>query len=115
MILCGGLGPTQDDITREAIALVMGVALVRSAEMAERIRALFASRGRAMAANNLRQADIPDGAQPIPEMPGTAPGPDLPARRAGDLRGAGRAARDADHGRRDRDPGPAAPRRRPRR
>jgi len=74
VILCGGLGPTQDDITREAIADVMGVPLIRSPEMAERIRALFASRGRQMAANNLRQADIPDGAVPIPEMPGTAPG-----------------------------------------
>jgi nicotinamide-nucleotide amidase len=74
VILCGGLGPTQDDITREAIAEVMGVPLIRSPDMAERIRALFASRGRQMAANNLRQADIPDGAVPIPEMPGTAPG-----------------------------------------
>jgi competence/damage-inducible protein CinA-like protein len=74
VILCGGLGPTQDDITREAIAEVMGVPLVRSAEMAERIRALFAARGRVMAANNLRQADVPEGAAVIPEMPGTAPG-----------------------------------------
>jgi nicotinamide-nucleotide amidase len=74
VILCGGLGPTQDDITREAIAAVMGVPLIRSPEMAEKIRALFASRGREMAANNLRQADIPDGAKFIPEMPGTAPG-----------------------------------------
>jgi nicotinamide-nucleotide amidase len=74
VITCGGLGPTQDDITREAIAEVMGVPLVRSPEMAERIRALFAARGRPMAANNLRQAAIPEGAVPIPEMPGTAPG-----------------------------------------
>jgi nicotinamide-nucleotide amidase len=74
VILCGGLGPTQDDITREAIAEVMGVPLVRSAEIAEKIRALFASRGREMAANNLRQADVPEGAAVIPEMPGTAPG-----------------------------------------
>jgi competence/damage-inducible protein CinA-like protein len=74
VILCGGLGPTQDDITREAIALVMGVPLVRSAEIADKIRALFASRGREMAANNLRQADVPVGASAIPEMPGTAPG-----------------------------------------
>jgi nicotinamide-nucleotide amidase len=74
VILCGGLGPTQDDITREAIAQAMGVPLVRSAELAERIRALFATRGREMAANNLRQADVPEGASVIPEMPGTAPG-----------------------------------------
>ena len=74
VILCGGLGPTQDDITREAIAEVLGVSLVRSEEIAERIRALFAARGRAMAANNLRQADVPEGASVIPEMPGTAPG-----------------------------------------
>jgi nicotinamide-nucleotide amidase len=74
VILCGGLGPTQDDITREAIAEVMGVRLVRSAELTERIRALFAARGREMAANNLRQADVPEGAAVIPEMPGTAPG-----------------------------------------
>jgi nicotinamide-nucleotide amidase len=74
VILCGGLGPTQDDITREAIAEVMGVPLVRSAELVERITALFASRRREMAANNPRQADVPDGASAIPEMPGTAPG-----------------------------------------
>jgi nicotinamide-nucleotide amidase len=52
----------------------MGVPLVRSAEVAARIRALFAARGREMALNNLRQADVPDGASVIPEMPGTAPG-----------------------------------------
>ncbi len=74
VILCGGLGPTQDDITREAIAEVMGVPLVRSDELVQKITALFASRGRVMAANNLRQADVPVGASPIPEMPGTAPG-----------------------------------------
>jgi nicotinamide-nucleotide amidase len=74
VILCGGLGPTQDDITREAIAEVMGVPLLRSPAIAEKIRALFAARGRVMAANNLRQADVPEGASVIPEMPGTAPG-----------------------------------------
>jgi nicotinamide-nucleotide amidase len=52
----------------------MGVPLVRSAEIAEKIRALFVARGREMAANNLRQADVPVGATVIPEMPGTAPG-----------------------------------------
>ena len=52
----------------------MGVPLLRSPEIAERIRALFAARGRVMAANNLRQADVPEGAAVVPEMPGTAPG-----------------------------------------
>ena len=74
IILCGGLGPTQDDITREAIAKVMGVSLVRDHEVGEKIRELFTSRGREMTQNNLRQADRPEGASLIPEMPGTAPG-----------------------------------------
>jgi nicotinamide-nucleotide amidase len=74
VITCGGLGPTQDDITREAIAEIMGVSLLRDEAMAEHIRNLFASRGRPMAANNLRQADMPEGASAIPQMPGTAPG-----------------------------------------
>jgi nicotinamide-nucleotide amidase len=74
VICCGGLGPTQDDITRDVIARVMGVELQRDERIAERIRKYFESRGRVMSANNLRQADIPAGAQPIPQMPGTAAG-----------------------------------------
>jgi nicotinamide-nucleotide amidase len=74
VIMCGGLGPTQDDITRDAIAAVMGVPLLRDPAIEERIRALFAARGRHMSENNLRQADVPQGASPIPQMPGTAPG-----------------------------------------
>jgi nicotinamide-nucleotide amidase len=74
VILCGGLGPTQDDITRETIAEVMGVGFTRRPEIGEKIRALFAARGRVMPDNNLRQADVPDGASVIPQMPGTAPG-----------------------------------------
>jgi nicotinamide-nucleotide amidase len=74
VICCGGLGPTQDDITRDVIAKVMGVELVRDDAIASEIRRRFEVRGRTMTLNNLRQADIPVGAYPIPEMPGTAPG-----------------------------------------
>ncbi len=74
VILCGGLGPTQDDITREAIAEVMGVPLVRDDGVAERIRSMFTSRGRPMPDNNLRQADVPEGAAIIEQRVGTAPG-----------------------------------------
>jgi nicotinamide-nucleotide amidase len=74
VIVCGGLGPTQDDITREAIAELMGVPLERHDELADFIRDLFARRGRAMPENNLRQADVPVGAAPIEQRTGTAPG-----------------------------------------
>ncbi len=74
VICCGGLGPTQDDITRDVIARVMGVEMRRDAAIADKIRKIFESRGRVMSANNLRQADIPVGASPIEQMPGTAPG-----------------------------------------
>jgi nicotinamide-nucleotide amidase len=74
VIVCGGLGPTQDDITREAIAQVMGVSLIRHDDIGVHIRQLFESRGRVFTENNLRQADVPEGATTIPEMPGTAPG-----------------------------------------
>jgi len=74
VIVCGGLGPTQDDITREAIAEVMGVRLRRDEAMAAHVRHLFERRRRHFAQNNLRQADIPEGASFIEQMPGTAPG-----------------------------------------
>lgn len=74
VICCGGLGPTQDDITRDVIARVMGVEMRRDASIAAKIRHMFESRGRVMSENNLRQADIPIGATPIAQMPGTAPG-----------------------------------------
>src|SRR5947209_1584253 len=74
VIVCGGLGPTQDDITREAIAQVMGVPLERDDGMVDHIRHIFESRGRRMAANNARQADKPVGASFIPNDRGTAPG-----------------------------------------
>ena len=75
VIVTGGLGPTHDDVTREAIAAVMGgVDLVEDAAVADVIRELFASRGRRMPENNLRQALVPTGATVIPQTRGTAPG-----------------------------------------
>jgi nicotinamide-nucleotide amidase len=74
VIVCGGLGPTQDDITRDVIATVMGVDLVRDPDLEDHIRSMFGGRGRFMPDNNLRQADVPVGASLIPQMPGTAPG-----------------------------------------
>ena len=74
VIVCGGLGPTHDDITREAIAEVMNVPLVRDEEVVARIRTMFSSRGREMPDSNLRQADVPEGASLIPQTKGTAPG-----------------------------------------
>lgn len=74
VIVCGGLGPTQDDITREAIAEVMNVPLDRDEAVVDLIRHMFESRGRTMADNNARQADVPRGAVVIPQTRGTAPG-----------------------------------------
>ena len=74
VIVCGGLGPTQDDITRDVIADLMGVPLERSDALVDKIRNIFGGRGRPMPENNLRQADVPRGASIIPQMPGTAPG-----------------------------------------
>jgi nicotinamide-nucleotide amidase len=74
VIVCGGLGPTQDDITRDAIAEVMNVPLVRDEQIIEQIKTMFMSRRRAMPDNNLRQADVPVGATIIEQTRGTAPG-----------------------------------------
>ncbi len=74
VIVCGGLGPTQDDITREAIAEVMGTSLERREDLTDAIRELFMSLGRPMPVSNLRQADVPKGGEAIPNPKGTAPG-----------------------------------------
>ncbi|MFM7535267.1 MAG: competence/damage-inducible protein A [Acidimicrobiales bacterium] len=74
VIVCGGLGPTHDDITRDAVARVMGVELRLDESVADVIRRLFAARGRVMPDNNLRQALVPIGATVIPQTRGTAPG-----------------------------------------
>ena len=74
VICCGGLGPTQDDLTRNVIADVMGVDLVYDEAIGERITEMFRARGRTMPENNLNQAMVPVGATTIPQQPGTAPG-----------------------------------------
>jgi nicotinamide-nucleotide amidase len=74
VICTGGLGPTQDDITRDAIAAVMGVDLEVDEELVAKIESMWGLRGREMPANNRQQARIPVGARAIPVQPGTAPG-----------------------------------------
>jgi len=74
VVVCGGLGPTHDDLTRDAIASVMGVEMVPDDVVADVIREIFTSRGRRMPDNNLRQAMVPVGATVIPQTRGTAPG-----------------------------------------
>jgi competence/damage-inducible protein CinA-like protein len=74
VLVCGGLGPTHDDVTREAIAEVMGTTLKQDDAVAQVIRHMFAARGRRMADNNLRQALVPVGATIIAQTRGTAPG-----------------------------------------
>ncbi len=74
VIVCGGLGPTHDDITREAIAEVMNVPLRRDESLVDAMREVFSARGREMPESNLRQADVPEGATPIRQTMGTAPG-----------------------------------------
>jgi nicotinamide-nucleotide amidase len=74
VIATGGLGPTQDDLTREALAAVAGVELVEDPASVEHIREMFARRGRQMPDRNRVQAQFPRGAVPIPNAAGTAPG-----------------------------------------
>ncbi len=83
VIVCGGLGPTHDDLTRNAIAEVMGVDLVLDEAVADAIRVMFATRNRRMPDNNLRQAEVPVGATIIPQTRGTAPGLICPVRVGG--------------------------------
>jgi nicotinamide-nucleotide amidase len=82
VLVTGGLGPTQDDVTRDALAKLAGVGMVRHAELERMLREKFRAFGRAqMPESNLRQADVPEGARYLTPERGTAPGLvlDLPA------------------------------------
>ena len=74
VISTGGLGPTQDDLTREVIAAVSGVKLTEDAVSLAHIQELFAKRGRVMPDRNRVQALVPNGAEAIFNVCGTAPG-----------------------------------------
>ncbi|MFO0999211.1 MAG: CinA family nicotinamide mononucleotide deamidase-related protein [Planctomycetaceae bacterium] len=74
VLITGGLGPTLDDITRDALAEAFQQPLVRDAESLRQIEALFAARGKVMPERNHRQADRPENAQALPNSCGTAPG-----------------------------------------
>src|SRR4051794_38460304 len=74
VLVTGGLGPTQDDLTREGLARLAGVELVFHPESHEQISQMFARRNRIMPERNRVQALVPAGAEPIPNHHGTAPG-----------------------------------------
>ena len=73
IITSGGIGPTVDDVTRQAVANATGRKLIYSLDLEAQIAARFRSFGRKMADNNKRQAYIPDGALPLSNPAGTAP------------------------------------------
>ena len=73
VILSGGLGPTEDDVTRDAVAAAIGRKLVFSEEQRARLEERFRKFNRAMAENNLRQAYLVEGAEAVPNPRGTAP------------------------------------------
>jgi nicotinamide-nucleotide amidase len=74
VLTTGGLGPTQDDLTREVMARVGGVELVFDEPSYEAIRGMFARRNRVMPERNRVQAMVPAGAEVLPNACGTAPG-----------------------------------------
>jgi nicotinamide-nucleotide amidase len=79
MLVTGGLGPTSDDVTREAVAAALGRRLVFDGEVAARIESRFQAMGLRMSAVNRKQAEIVDGAEVLPNANGTAPGMRLAA------------------------------------
>lgn len=74
LIFSGGLGPTEDDLTREAVAETLGLQVKRDPALVEAIERRFASHGWKMSSNNVKQADVISGATVLPNANGTAPG-----------------------------------------
>ena len=74
VILTGGLGPTQDDLTKEMVAEYMGKGMHLDNNVLEQLEEFFEKRGKAMAENNIKQAYLPDGCTPFYNASGTAPG-----------------------------------------
>ncbi len=74
LIVSGGLGPTEDDLTREAVAEALGVGLRRDPEILAKLEQRFAQRGWKMTPNNTKQADVLEGATALPNPNGTASG-----------------------------------------
>ncbi len=75
VVVCtGGLGPTSDDRTAEAVAQACGVPLVRDPEAYEHVRRRYQARGRALSDASASQANLPEGARMLPNQEGTAPG-----------------------------------------
>ena len=74
VILMGGLGPTEDDLTREAVAEALGLELHRDSEILAKLKERFTARGYKMTPNNYKQADVITGAVVLPNPNGTAPG-----------------------------------------
>ena len=74
IVITGGLGPTEDDMTRDAVARVLGLALDVDESIVDRLRDRFARRGMTMLEINRRQAMVPRGAAVLPNPNGTAPG-----------------------------------------
>jgi nicotinamide-nucleotide amidase len=74
VIFMGGLGPTEDDLTRESVAEALGLELHRDPEILEKLKQRFAARGYPMTPNNAQQADVITGAVVLPNRNGSAPG-----------------------------------------
>lgn len=74
LVITGGIGPTQDDLTREALCIAAGLPMAFDEEYADRLREQWEARGRTMPDSNLRQAEYPEGAVTLPNPRGSAPG-----------------------------------------